>query len=314
MGNLATGRVGLAETHLLDAGCGTGSFAAALAPHVGRLTLIDASHEMLDVARAKLAGTRGAPHVDLHAGQLQALPFEDASFDAVMINQVLHHLDEPPGDQWPEHGRVLGELARVLRPGGVLTVNTTSHEQIRHGWWAFSLIPEAIRKLCRRYAPLEVLEALAQSNGMTITGRFVPTDATIQRRHVLRRRGPPGCVVATGRLDVVAGLRCRAEGHDRHRHRSEDERRAGCLRRRARRPTAPHRSDDVPGSSRSLVGPPLVLHRSSGRRSDESGIRFPPRPRWRDGGGTHPAPCRVLSRRRRTPMTISLPRPHGSAR
>jgi SAM-dependent methyltransferase len=225
LGNLATGRVCLADTHLLDAGCGTGSFAAALAPHVGRLTLIDASREMLDVARAKLTAVPGAPEVDVHTGRLQALPFDDDSFDAVMTNQVLHHLDDPSGDEWPEHGQVFAEYARVLRPGGVLTINTSSHEQIRHGWWAFSLIPEAIEELSRRYAPLELLEAIAETNGMTVTGRFVPTDATIQGDSYFDAEGPLSKLWRRGdstwsltseaelgaMIDTVTGLRERGD-------------------------------------------------------------------------------------------------------
>lgn len=180
LGAMATGRAPLGETHVLDAGCGTGSFAVALAPHVGALTLLDANPEMLAVARAKLASTPGAPPFDTHEGHLQALPFDDVSFDAVMTNQVLHHLGDPDGDAWPEHGRVFAEYARVLRPGGVLVVNTTSEEQIRHGWWAFSLIPDAVEEMVRRYAPLAVLEELMEVNGLILAGRFVPVSATLQ--------------------------------------------------------------------------------------------------------------------------------------
>jgi ubiquinone/menaquinone biosynthesis C-methylase UbiE len=190
LGNLALVPVPLDEVHLLDAGCGTGSFAATLAPHVGRLSLLDASAEMLAVAEAKLAATSGAVVDDTRTGTLQVLPFADGSFDAVMTNQVLHHLGDPTGDEWPEHRRVFAEYARVLRPGGVLVVNTTTHEQIRHGWWAFSLIPQAVEEMCRRYAPVEVLEALAESNGMEVTGRFVPTDATIQGDTYADPEGP----------------------------------------------------------------------------------------------------------------------------
>ena len=190
LGNLAGGPVPLDEMHLLDAGCGTGSFAEALAPHVDRLSLVDASAEMLAVAEAKLAAASEAVVDDARTGMLQELPFADDSFDAVMTNQVLHHLGDAAGDDWPEHRSVFAEYARVLRPGGVLIVNTTAHEQIRHGWWAFSLIPQAVDEMCRRYAPIEVLEALAESNGMEVTGRFVPTDATIQGKTYFDPEGP----------------------------------------------------------------------------------------------------------------------------
>lgn len=190
LGHLATGRTSTAGAHVLDAGCGTGSFSAALAPHVGRLTLLDANREMLRVARAKLAASPSSPQVIARVGRLQALPFADDSFDAVITNQVLHHLADPPGDGWPEHDRVFAEYARVLRPGGVLTVGTSSHEQIRHAWWAFSLIPQAVGELCRRVAPLEVLETLAEARGLIVTGRFVPTLATIQGDSYFDPEGP----------------------------------------------------------------------------------------------------------------------------
>jgi len=194
LGNLAAGTVPLAEVALLDAGCGTGNYAAALAPHVGSLAIVDASEDMLAVATAKLAATPGAPVVTARTGTLQALPFDDASFDAVMTNQVLHHLEsEPaPGSEvgWPVHAEVFAEYARVLRPGGVLVVNTCSHEQVRHGYWAFSLIPIGTEDLVERYAPLGVLEDLARADGLTSVGRFVNTDATIQGEDYFDAEGP----------------------------------------------------------------------------------------------------------------------------
>ena len=190
LGHLAAGSTALGEVHLLDAGCGTGSYAAVIAPHIGALTLMDASDEMLAVATAKLAAIADAPPVDARHGQLQALPFEDGSFDAVMTNQVLHHLDAPAAEGWPEHAEAFAEYARVLKPGGVLVINTCSDEQIRHGWWAFSLIPTGRDEMARRYAPIEVLEELARANGLVGVGRYVPIDATIQGASYFDPEGP----------------------------------------------------------------------------------------------------------------------------
>ena len=190
LGHLAAGPTPLGEVQLLDAGCGTGNYAAVIAPHIGGLTLMDASEEMLAVATAKLAALTGAPPVDVHPGQLQDLPFEDNAFDAVMTNQVLHHLDDPAAAGWPEHAKAFAEYARVLRPGGVLVINTCSHEQIRQGWWAFSLIPTGRDEMVRRYAPIEVLEDQARANGLVAVGRYVPTDATIQGASYFDPEGP----------------------------------------------------------------------------------------------------------------------------
>lgn len=187
VGALSLGRVPLAETRLLDAGCGTGTFASLLAPHVGSVSVVDASEGMLAVAEQKLAGVDGT---EFHQGTLQQLPFDDDSFDAVMTNQVLHHIGDQQGGDWAQHARVFVEYARVLRPGGVLVVNTSSTEQLQHGFWYYSLIPRAADVLRRRYAPVPVLDELAEDNGMTVAGHFVPVDAVLQGPSYFDAVGP----------------------------------------------------------------------------------------------------------------------------
>ena len=179
LGCLAAGGGSLASLRLLDAGCGTGSYTAVLRPHVGAIDAVDLNPSMLGVARAKLDHTPGCP-VALHEAGIDALPFEDARFDAVMVNQVLHHLPDVPHDGWPLLGRVLGELARVLRPGGSAIINTCSHEQLRHGWWHAALVPGAVEAMCRRHPDTEVLTGLLAEAGLVPRGRFVPSDAVMQ--------------------------------------------------------------------------------------------------------------------------------------
>ena len=179
----------LASLRLLDAGCGTGSYCAALRRYAGAIDAVDLNPSMLGVARAKLDGRPGCP-VALHEAGIDALPFEDACFDAVMVNQVLHHLPDSPNDGWPMLCRVLGEFARVLRPGGVAVINTCSHEQLRRGWWYASLVPEAVATIRRRHADTEVLKGLLAEAGLIPRGRFVPSDAVMQGGAYFDRRGP----------------------------------------------------------------------------------------------------------------------------
>ena len=179
----------LASLRLLDAGCGTGSYCAALRRYAGAIDAVDLNPSMLGVARAKLDGRPGCP-VALHEAGIDALPFEDACFDAVMVNQVLHHLPDSPNDDWPMLRRVLGEFARVLRPGGVAVINTCSHEQLRRGWWYASLVPEAVATIRRRHADTEVLKGLLAEAGLIPRGRFVPSDAVMQGGAYFDRRGP----------------------------------------------------------------------------------------------------------------------------
>ena len=189
LGCLASGGRPLASLRLLDAGCGTGSYAAALRRFVGAIDAVDLNPSMLDVARVKLDGAPGYP-VALHEAGIDALPFEDACFDAVMVNQVLHHLPDSPGDGWPMLRRVLAELARVLRPGGAAVVNTCSHEQLRHGWWYATLVPDAVETMRRRHADTEELTGVLADAGLAPRGRFVQADAVVQGDAYFDGRGP----------------------------------------------------------------------------------------------------------------------------
>lgn len=189
-GCLAQGAVPLHAMTVLDAGCGTGNYARALLGLVGRIEAVDLSPGMLEVARAKLAEGIAGGRVALHEAAIDALPQGDGAVDGAMVNQVLHHLPDDPAAGWPRHRRVLGELARVLRPGAVLVINACSHHQIEQGFWPYHLIPQARSEILRRLIPLEVLEAALRAAGIAPRGRFVPTDALMQGAAYLDPRGP----------------------------------------------------------------------------------------------------------------------------
>lgn len=105
---------------LLDLGTGTGRLLELLAPLYARGVGIDASADMLSVARANLDGA-GVANAQVRLGDLHRLPFPRDSFDVVTIHQVLHYLDDPEA--------ALSEAARVLRPGGrLLVVDFAPHE------------------------------------------------------------------------------------------------------------------------------------------------------------------------------------------
>lgn len=101
--------------HVLDAGCGTGvltRLAAEAVGATGRVVGIDPGPRMLAMARrnASACGAR----VEFRLAAIEALPFPDASFDAVLASLMLHHL--PPGVKLAG----LKEVYRVLKPGGRL--------------------------------------------------------------------------------------------------------------------------------------------------------------------------------------------------
>ena len=189
-GCMAQTPVPLDRATVLDAGCGTGSYSQALLRHVGRIEAVDLNEGMLDAAEQKLAEAAEGGRISFHSARIDELPFEDDTFDGVMINQVLHHLPDDASEGFPEHRRVFEEFARVLKPGGVLTVNTCSQHQLQHGYWYYALIPQAAETLRRRFAPVENLTQILQKTGFAYHGRFAPTDATIQSNSYLDPHGP----------------------------------------------------------------------------------------------------------------------------
>jgi ubiquinone/menaquinone biosynthesis C-methylase UbiE len=102
-----------ASRDLLDIGTGTGRMIEVLAPLVGQALGIDQSREMLAFARVNLERA-GVANGMARLGDMYQLPLPDASFDAVVIHQVLHYADRP--------ATVIAEAARVLRQNGLLIV------------------------------------------------------------------------------------------------------------------------------------------------------------------------------------------------
>ncbi len=93
---------------VLDAGCARGRFLRGLRDSGARLYGVDLTEAFLNAAQ------RNLPGAGIAAGSLSRLPFGNASFDAVYCIEVLEHL--------PDTGAALAEMARVLKPGGVLVV------------------------------------------------------------------------------------------------------------------------------------------------------------------------------------------------
>lgn len=94
---------------ILDAGCGTGIVLQKLGNPIKNVG-IDLAPEAISLCRRR--GLSNVQHADI-----RALPFDDASFDAVICSSVLYH-------QWvPDISSALRELRRVLHPGGLLLVN-----------------------------------------------------------------------------------------------------------------------------------------------------------------------------------------------
>lgn len=99
--------------HTLDVATGTAAVAIDLATRTGcRVTGLDQSPEMLAVGRERVARAGLGERVQLVEGRAEALPFDDAAFDALTVTYLLRYVADPAVQ--------VRELARVVRPGGPL--------------------------------------------------------------------------------------------------------------------------------------------------------------------------------------------------
>lgn len=119
---------------VLDAGCGTGLLLEQEALAVGsegRVEGVDFSEDMLERASARCADM---PQVSLQQGNIETLPFEDASFDALSCTQTLLYVENLDN--------ALRELHRVLKPGGRIAVLETD--------WSGAILNSHDQDLTRR--------------------------------------------------------------------------------------------------------------------------------------------------------------------
>ena len=94
---------------VVEFGCGTGFYTAALVPKADSLLATDLSPGMLEVARARVTD----PRVSFQVEDCQSTSLPDAAFDTAFVSLVLH---------FTEPARALAEMHRILRPGGTLIV------------------------------------------------------------------------------------------------------------------------------------------------------------------------------------------------
>jgi SAM-dependent methyltransferase len=105
------------EGRLLELGCGGGASTNALAEQLPgyHCTGLDISEPAITLARSRFK----AENLVYQAGDSLELPFADASLDAVTSRDVIEHL--------PDVGRAFAEMARVVKPGGLIVIRSPHH-------------------------------------------------------------------------------------------------------------------------------------------------------------------------------------------
>ena len=99
------------DHHILDIGCGTGTFIVLLKRQFPTAQVIGLDPDPKALRRARKKVERAAVSVQLDRGFSEELPYQKESFDRVFSSFMFHHLDEPARE------KTLKEVLRVLKPG-----------------------------------------------------------------------------------------------------------------------------------------------------------------------------------------------------
>jgi 2-polyprenyl-6-hydroxyphenyl methylase / 3-demethylubiquinone-9 3-methyltransferase len=168
------------NTKVLDVGCGGGLLAEEIASMGFTVTGIDQSQKSIDVARVH--SRQNGLAIDYRRGAAERLPFENGSFSIVTCCDVLEHIR-----CWE---LVLCEIARVLRPGGIVfydTINRTALSKlifikITQEWKLTRIAPRNLHAWEMFIKPHELLQSLKKhgfDNKDLVGGRLYgnPIDA-----------------------------------------------------------------------------------------------------------------------------------------
>lgn len=173
----------------LDLGCGTGHWLARVSSRVQSSAGLDLSMGMLEHAKAKLFPKgessleaklfpKGEPsskarlfpnaepspaakpsHCVLARGRAEGMPWKDATFDRILINNAFHHFRDKE--------RAMAEARRVLRPGGgLLIIGLDPHTGLDR-WWIHDYFGSSLATDKGRYLPTDRMRALMKQCGLS---------------------------------------------------------------------------------------------------------------------------------------------------
>jgi len=148
-------------TRLLDAGCGGGGASLLAARRGAKVAGVDAAGSLIDIAKKRL------PDGDFRVGDLQELPFDDDSFDAVVAASSLQYTQDRVA--------TLRELKRVCDPGGrILVALWSTPEEVEYRV-VFKAVRDSLPEPPPGKGPFELshpgaLEELIEAAGMKVAG------------------------------------------------------------------------------------------------------------------------------------------------
>jgi len=139
-----------AGQEVVDLGCGTGNYTLALHKRELNMTGIEPSSKMLELARSRSQEVRW-----LH-GSAEAIPLPDKSVHCVVATLTVHH--------WQNLGQGVSECFRILKPGGMMVLFTSTAEQML-GYWLRHYFPQMLDHSIKQMPGLNDLLSAFQKAG-----------------------------------------------------------------------------------------------------------------------------------------------------
>jgi ubiquinone/menaquinone biosynthesis C-methylase UbiE len=157
------------DSVILDMGCGTGNYSAALQGVAKQVIGIDKSQAMIDQALLKY------PTLKLIKGDVTDLPYKTDTFDGCFAIDVLHHVGQK--------SKFIQEAYRILRKGGRLAIRHCSHNQLKAMWY-YHYFPRGLEVDLARLPDSPVIVSLLEQAGFLNIGiKICYYDEVIEREN-----------------------------------------------------------------------------------------------------------------------------------
>lgn len=181
---LASKNIGVSKNSikLLDVGCGTGNYLDILKDKVGSCTGLEINEGMLSKAQAKHKGSDKITFVPGDATNMVDF-MQTESFDVVITTQTLHHMS------MEVQRKVLVNIGKVLKPGGVFWTSTYTPDQLG-GYWFHFLIPQAAALFSARFPGIPLLKKQLSDAGLIDSTIEVIMESTINQDQYYDLTGP----------------------------------------------------------------------------------------------------------------------------
>lgn len=183
---------------MLDIATGAGNVALEFAPHVAKVVAFDLTQQMLEVT-AQRANEQGITNLVTKLGKAESLPFDDTTFDIVVVRLAPHH--------FADIRKAVSEMSRVVKPGGrILIVDSTCPEDK-----VLAMQVNKIEKLrdpshVRNYSPSEWTSMLADA-GLTVQSKtvmpYLENGRPMRFKEWTERIGTPAANIATLRQKLT---------------------------------------------------------------------------------------------------------------